>query len=391
MKQKQIPKLTLNDHLQSLHVLMGFSLFGILLVNVISFHSPSSYYNPYEWWQYGDLNIYIWLDIIVQGSFYPIIALVFGYGLVLMMEHASKKGISFYRISVRRLMVLLLIGGAHAFLVWYGDILVVYAFLGLFMLLFLRLRGHILLGIGIGLYFFSQMGIGMYLLLLTLFDTTSIADFTNIAALQQSMEIYSNGTFLEITAQRFVDWSLQNGSDGLLLNLLMTLPLMMIGAGAAKLSWLQRVNVQKKKWFIILLIALPIGVAAKLFPLFTELSFSYQYIQDAIGGPFLGVAYLAAIVLIMTNQFVLKLFQPLSSIGRMSVTIYLMQSIFGTLIFYSYGLGLYGQVSMGTGIWLAVALFVIQVLFAEIWFSRFNQGPLEKLLTLMTNGKNKLH
>ncbi len=371
---KQMTELTLNNRLQSLHVLMGFSLLGILLVNVISFHSPSSYYNPYEWWQYGDLSIYAWLDVLVQGSFYPIIALIFGYSMVMMMEHKTTEGLPIYKISIKKLTVLLIMGSIHAFLIWYGDILIIYALLGFLLLFFLRLPGRMLMGIGVGLYLLPQLIICSFILLVTLIDTVSLRDFTNLIGLQQSAEVYANGTFFNITGQRFFDWVAHNGSEGLLLNLLVTFPMMMIGAGAAKLNWLQTAHKQKKKWLIILLVALPLGLAGKLFPFFTQLTMNFQYIQDAIGGPFLGVAYVAAIVLMMTNKSMAKLLKPFASVGKIPIVIYLTQSIIGTLIFYSYGLGLYGQVSMVTSTWLAISIFTIQVVCTEIWlsFSRYD-------------------
>src|SRR5699024_694485 len=176
---------------QSLHVLMGFSLLGILLVNLISIHSPSSYYNPYEWWQYGDLSIYAWLDVLVQGSFYPIIAMIFGYSMVMMMEDMTTKGLPFYKISIKNLTVLLIIGSIHAFLIWYGDILIIYALLGFLLLFFLRLPGRILMGIGVGLYLLPQLIISIFILLMNLIDTVSLRDFTNLAGLQQSAEVYA--------------------------------------------------------------------------------------------------------------------------------------------------------------------------------------------------------
>ena len=60
---------------------------------MISFHSPFSYYNPYEWWKYGDLTVYTWLDIFVQASFYPIFAMMFGYGMVIMQQRSAMKRI----------------------------------------------------------------------------------------------------------------------------------------------------------------------------------------------------------------------------------------------------------------------------------------------------------
>lgn len=91
----------------------------------------------------------------------------------------------------------------------------------------------------------------------------------------------------------------------------------------------------------------------------------------------------------MKSHTVAKLLKPLASAGRMSITIYITQSIIGTLIFYNYGLGLYGAMSLSTGTWLAVGIFVIQVILSDIWLSFFKQGPIEKFWRLATYGKRK--
>lgn len=375
------------DRILTLDVLRGFSLLGILLVNMISFHSPLSYYNPYEWFKYDDLIVFTWLDIFVQGSFYPIFAMMFGYGMVIMQERSKIKGTSFWKISIRRLTALMLIGIIHAFLIWYGDILITYAIMGLLLLLFLRFSGPILLGIGIGLYFLPQLLISALLILASFLNEGTLADFTDVVSLQISAEIYTNGTFWEIAAQRYADWSINNSFGAMMQYVFLILPLMLIGAGAAKLNWLRRANKQKRKWILILVIALPLGLAIKMLPLYTIPTISIQYVQDIIGGPILGIAYAAAIVLLMNSSIAAKLFKPLASAGRMSITIYLMQSVIGTLIFYSYGFGLYGQISMSTATWLAVAIYVIQVIIAGIWLSKFRYGPVEKLWRFMTYGK----
>lgn len=375
------------DRILTLDVLRGFSLLGILLVNMISFHSPLSYYNPYEWFKYDDLIVFTWLDIFVQGSFYPIFAMMFGYGMVIMQERSKIKGTSFWKISIRRLIALMLIGIIHAFLIWYGDILITYAIMGLLLLLFLRFSGPILLGIGIGLYFLPQLLISALLILASFLNEGTLADFTDVVSLQISAEIYTNGTFWEIAAQRYADWSINNSFGAMMQYVFLILPLMLIGAGAAKLNWLRRANKQKRKWILILVIALPLGLAIKMLPIYTMPTISIQYVQDIIGGPILGIAYAASIILLMNSSIAAKLFKPLASAGRMSITIYLMQSVIGTLIFYSYGFGLYGQISMSTATWLAVAIYVIQVIIAGIWLSKFRYGPVEKLWRFMTYGK----
>ncbi|MBO1914318.1 DUF418 domain-containing protein, partial [Microvirga sp. 3-52] len=83
-------------------------------------------------------------------------------------------------------------------------------------------------------------------------------------------------------------------------------------------------------------------------------------------------------------------FRPIGKAGRMSLTIYITQSVVATLIFYSYGFGLYGKVDLLAGTWIALGVFVVQVLFAELWLSKFRMGPLEWLWRKGVYGRNLL-
>jgi uncharacterized protein len=118
-----------------------------------------------------------------------------------------------------------------------------------------------------------------------------------------------------------------------------------------------------------------------------ETNAAYSYIQDYLGGPFLSVSYAVILALLVENKKMKKWSKPLASAGRMSLTNYLLQSIIGTLIFYSYGFGLYGQVTLTTGTYLALGIFAIQVIISEIWLSKFKHGPVEKLWRLLSYGK----
>lgn len=355
---------------------------------MISFHSPFGYYNPYEWWEYSDLTLFAWLDVLVQASFYPIFAMMFGYGMSIMQRRSAIRGISFWQISIRRLTVLFVIGVIHASLIWYGDILITYALMGFVLLLFLRLQGPALLGIGACLYLIPQLLISSIFLINTLLDSVNLTEFTDVAGLQQAEIVYSTGSFLEITAQRISDWVTLNFSGGIILYFFLVLPMMMIGAGAGKLMWLERAKENWKKWLLVVLITLPLGIGAKIIPFLHEPTMSLQYIQDVIGGPLLGIAYVAIIILLMTSDRLARLLRPVGSAGRMSITLYLTQSLVGTFIFYGYGFGLYGHITLETGTWLAIALYVVQVVFAHLWLSKYRQGPVEKLWRLFTYGKN---
>ena len=101
----------------------------------------------------------------------------------------------------------------------------------------------------------------------------------------------------------------------------------------------------------------------------------------------LTVGYVGFILLFLQSGLVRKVFHPVASAGRMSLTVYLTQSIIATLIFYSYGLGYYGKLPVSLGTWLAVAIFAIQCILADLYFQKFRLGPFEHIWRRLTYGK----
>lgn len=378
------------ERITSLDVLRGFSLLGIFLVNMISFHSPYAYYNPYEWWQYGERTVYAWIDVLVQGSFYPIFAMMFGYGLVIMQQRMAAKDMSFWKISTRRMAVLLGIGMIHAFFIWHGDILITYAICGLVLLAFLKLSGRLLMWLGLGLYFLPQLLLSSLFLFLSLMSIDMGDFYSDIVSIQSALDTYAEGTYAQIIQQNYADWQLASGLVGLPLQIMMIVPLMMIGAGASKLQWLQKAKQSRKKWAWIFAVGAVAGIGIKLLPVIAEPTISYMYIQDMLGGPILGASYAALIVLLMSYPAASGIMKPLAYAGRMSMTIYLSQSIISVCIFYSFGLGLYGDMALSTGTLLASAIYVIQVMIAGLWFKKFRYGPVEKVWRFLTYGRKAL-
>jgi uncharacterized protein len=379
------------ERIQSLDVIRGFSLLGIFIINMISFHSPFLYMDPYSWWKIpSDTALYPWIDVFVQASFYPLFAMMFGYGLSIQQDRADKKGMSFYRFGIRRLLILLGIGSVHAFLIWSGDILINYAVFGLLLLLFMRFSGKSLLLLGSLLLLLPQLFFSILLVLMTFSDPAGVAHYTNIAAVQDSVAAYASGSFPEIMKQRFTDWYTVNSPGNLLFLALSILPVMMIGAGAGKLKLLEKAALYKKRWMLLGGGLLLTSIGIKMLPILLETNTAYSYIQDYLGGPFLSVSYAVILALLLENKKMKKWSKPIASAGRMSLTNYLLQSIIGTLIFYSYGFGLYGEVTLTTGTFLALGIFAIQVLLSEIWLSKFSFGPVEKLWRVLSYGKSPL-
>ncbi|MET3575644.1 DUF418 domain-containing protein [Bhargavaea ullalensis] len=376
------------ERIDGLDYLRGFALLGIFVANMLFFHMPYVYVDPFTWFpSLKDELSHMWVDILFQSSFYPLFAMLFGYGMNMQFEKAKAAGRPFLPMVSRRMAVLLAFGIIHAFLIWPGDILITYALMGFLLMLMLRLPAGALAGIGAGVY---VAGLGGLTLLVWIGELLtpggSLAQYADINAVNNSIAAYSNGSFGQVTAQRAADWIYMN-SSAIPLAPIMILPLFMFGAAAGKWKLVEKAGLQWKRWILPTVAGLLGGLALKALPYFTEYRYTAGTVQDAFGGPLLTVGYTGLILLLLRSGLFRSVFAPVRMAGRMSLTVYIMQSIIATLIFYSYGLGYYGKVSVSTGTWMAVGIFAIQAILAGLYLQKFRQGPLEAVWRRLTYGK----
>ena len=125
----------------------------------------------------------------------------------------------------------------------------------------------------------------------------------------------------------------------------------------------------------------------KSFPIAGAQTFSNEYLQVYIGGPMLALGYIAVVTLLTQLPVIAKILSPVAKAGRMSMTLYIMQSIVCTVLFYNWGFGLFGKVDVQMGVFIALAIYVCQLVIAELYFTYFKQGPLEAAMKRLTYGK----
>ncbi len=374
------------ERVVSIDIMRGFALLGIFVVNMLFFHGPYIYVNPYTWYQNPqDYEAFKWIDIFVQGSVYPLFAMLFGYGLAMQFTKSEKAGTSFAKLAVRRLLILLGIGCIHAFLIWSGDILITYAIAGLLLVLLMSLKPLWLFVIGAVLFLLPNSLLLGLVYLGGLIDPDALTVYAGIQEVEASILAYSEGSWGEIIAQNFADWWYMNQwGVNILTAITNILPFLMIGAAASKLKLIERAKELKIFWIITVLVSFIVGTYIKWLPFTTEANLLTSSFQDLFGGSLQAIAYGGFLALICSVPVVSKILSPIGKVGRMSMTIYLMQSIIATTILYSYGFALYGRIDVGTGTWLAIGIYVLQVIFAEIWFTKFKQGPVEFLWRKLT-------
>lgn len=364
----------------AIDVLRGFALLGILLVNMSNFHSPVLYMDSFKYWpSHVDQFFSNFVELFAQGNFYPLFAFLFGYGAMIIAERSQMKGIYFPTFFARRLAILLVIGCTHAFLIWNGDILITYAIVGVFFIFFYKLSGNALLRLGMFVYTIP--------VLINLFTIQAQQQFiSNPNAVHTSIETYSSG-IIEIIKQRVADWAYMNLEVSAISLSVGVFGLMLMGAAFSKLRLLVEVDKHKNLLRGLLIVGFLLGFGPRI-AFFLQLdNFFFMILQEHFSGAFIALFYMTTIVLLAQTKFGHKLLHPLSHVGRLSMSNYLLQSICMTFIFYSYGLGLYGSISYTTGFVLVFAFFILQIFISKWWAKRFHFGPVEFVWRWATYGK----
>lgn len=378
------------DRIEGLDFLRGIALLGIFIANMLTFHSPYIYMDPYSWFTApSDAASFKMIDIFIEASFYPLFAMLFGYGLNMQYEKARAAGAPFAPFMARRMGILMLFGLIHALLVWSGDILFTYAVMGFVMIAAVRLPKKWLLSVALFVYLAPTALLYALFTWIRKTDPNNVLDgYVDIQKIELAISAYAHGTFGEIFIFRMKEW-LMFGLSSALLGLLFILPLVMIGAALSKWKVIERAAQLKVPLLISGVVLTAGGLWLKAMP-FTD-GPKYENLlvmQTNLGGPLVTLGYAALLLLLWQLVNVQKILHPIAKAGRMAFTTYIMQSIIATTIFYSYGLGLYGKVDVATGTWMAIGIFVIQVIFAMLWLSKFRMGPLEFLWRKLSYGKN---
>ncbi len=394
------------ERIDVIDILRGFAIFGILLVNMELFTTPIYQAGmAYRLWPgWADRAADGLIRFLAEGKFYTLFSFLFGFGLSVQMGRAQARGARFVPLYARRLLVLLLIGAAHALLVWVGDILVSYAVLGFVLLLFrnrsprtllVSAAATLLLTVLInaapaGLELYGQRSSGTAERVEQRADTGEAA-FELLA--QQATRAYAHGTFAEIQAQRVRDLRFLYLIE--IFAVFSILTMFLLGLYAGRRGIFQDVHVHAPFIRRAMQWGFGIGIAGNLTFAITEVSTGSPLADLAgsigfeVGAPALSIAYMSAITLLAERDVWRRRLMPLVAVGRTALSNYLLQSLVCTTIFYGYGLGLFGQVGPAAGAALAVAVYAIQIPLSVWWLRRFQFGPMEWLWRSLTYMKRQ--
>jgi uncharacterized protein len=288
--------------------------------------------------------------------------------------------------------VLLAIGLVHSWLIWDGDILTLYALLGLVLPFFHRWQERRLLVCAallifvvppVGLWTFARLGWAPHQHLYLL--SNAIAENLGADTAPEHVIAWLRRDDL----RGWASWALSGTpySWGLRLEtwrIPKVLGIMLIGMAVGRrlaagqltgdLPLLRRVLIGG------LLLGLPASLAYAWLPEQGQASWS-----SLVGTVPLALAYAAAFTLAWPRARPLLIhFAP---VGRMALTNYLTHSIVGILLFYGIGLGLVGRLPPLAFYAVALTVFGAQLVFSRWWLARHEQGPAEALWRVATYGR----
>jgi uncharacterized protein len=390
---------TAPDRILTLDVIRGVAVMGIFSVNVIAFAMiESAYFNPASYGGHTGANLALWAAnmVLVDGKMRTLFSMLFGASMLLVIERAERSGRSGWWTHFRRMIVLLGFGLLHYYFIWFGDILTLYAVSGLIAFLFRRMSAEKLIALGAALLAANMLLFGLFLHGQYLADIAAHAPGAPAEAVKawneglgalnpSAAEIAKDkalhlGTYVRFATHNLTRWTSLFGDS--LPFMMDTVGLMLLGMAGFKSGFLTG-QWPDSLYRRLAVPAIVVGAIAGIATAAYDVSSNF-YVIGMMSAfivaetPFItimAVGYAALIILLSRANG--SLTQRIAAAGRCAFTNYLGTSIVASLVFYGWGLGLYGSVSRWQAWLLAPVVWAIMLLWSKPWLERFHYGPFE--------------
>lgn len=383
-----------SERIVALDALRGFALLGILVINIRLFSMPEAVlFNPTVYGDFSGANYWAWLvgHVFAEQKFITLFTFLFGGGVILFTRSAEKKGRSPMDLHIRRNIWLVAFGIAHAYLLWYGDILVRYGLCALFVVFFRHHRARTLASLGVVILAVPS---AFEVLAAIFLDPAVIAETWQPAeaVLQAEIETYRSGWLAQMDhrvpsafgrqTSGFLTYSLWRVSGAMLLGMALFKRGLLTNDGSVREY--RRLIVVGAVGGLTLILAGVWYIEASDWAAGAAL---YWQQFNYWGSFLLASAYVGAIMLYARRRPEGPVTRALAAVGRTAFSNYILQTVIATSIFYGHGLGLFGQVSRVEALSIVVAIWVGEVLLSVLWLRYFRFGPLEWLWRVLTYGK----
>ncbi|WP_449064220.1 DUF418 domain-containing protein [Planomonospora algeriensis] len=326
------------------------------------------------------------VNALVLGKFYVIFAFLFGYSFTLQMRSWGEDRVR--RRMLRRCLGLFTLGVLHGFFLWFGDILTLYAVLGVILLPMRGIRPRTAVVIGsclVGLVGVFWAGLGWLSTLVPAGPMTA----ADPAAGARALRLVTEGPlgFLTFQAETYLPsalfvWGFQGP---------VALAMFLFGLAAGRVGLLERPELRRRLTARAQGIGFLVGLPGMLFYAWTsgrsdEVAL-YGLAVNTVTSPFLAAAFAATLLR------VLRRFPAVTGVlgpaGRMAASNYIGQSVLIALVFTGYGLGLAGRLSPPAVTGVAVVIYVVLLGLSSWWMRSHRHGPIEYGLRIVTQGAGR--
>ncbi|WP_043627145.1 DUF418 domain-containing protein [Nonomuraea candida] len=370
-----------------LDVVRGFALAGILAANIGYFSDPG--YATNGAMPIPDGPVAFAITTFVLTKFYIIFSFLFGYSFTLQMRSAERAGASVRARTLRRCLGLFVIGVAHGLLLWIGDILTLYAVLGLILLAMRNIRPKTAVVVGSSIVGVIALLMAALAWLSTLDPAAGRAPRPDTAAAARTMELFT-GTpldYLTLQAELYpplvaMVWVFQGP---------MALAMFLFGLAAGKSRLLE----EPERWARLLPriqwvgfgLGLPGGV---LLAVTAGVPGAWELVGAAVSTVTsvpLAAAYVVTLLRVV-RRFP-SVGRALAPAGRVAASNYIGQSVLACLIFTGYGLALAGELPPIAVMGVAAVIYAVLLWLSARWLRTHRYGPVEHVLRRVTNGATR--
>jgi uncharacterized protein len=386
------------DRIFSLDAIRGIAVMGIFSVNIIAFAMiEAAYFNPPAYGGASGASLGLWAAnmLVIDGKMRTLFSMLFGASTLLVIERAEAAGLSGPNVHIRRMAVLLGFGLVHYYLIWFGDILTLYAVSGLIAFLFRKLPVQRLIALGAAFLLVNMLLFAGFVFSQYQADIAAHAAGASQKAVKEwndglgafypsAAKVAENNAIFLGSWWGVVAHKLQESSQMITSTLIFmpdTIGLMLIGMAGYKSGFLTG-EWDDSAYRRVVSTAIPIGLAACAG--IVAYDYTSQFYIIGVFAAFIVVAvpfitimalgYAALIILLTRRQGWLA--QRVAAAGRCAFTNYLGTSLIATFVFYGWGLGLYGSVSRWQAWLLVPVVWLLMLAWSTPGLERFNYGPM---------------
>ena len=389
------------QRLETLDVLRGFALLGILAMNIRAMAAPmSAYMYPYALFDYeGPSRLaYLFTNVAFDLKMMGLFSMLFGAGVLLYANKPTESGKPPRALWFRRMFILLVIGLAHAYFIWAGDILVPYALCGILLLWWMRNRTARTLLIAA----VAMLAIGAAMAVVHWLAWGSMSAADRAAELELMMPTREQalghvglmlGSYARFVAGSAAGTFMFETMLFLLFFLWRCGGMMLLGMSLYKSGFLDG-RLPSSTYARVGLIATPAGLVLASVGAFELERAAYVMpiravvdLWNYVGAVFASIGYAATIIWIVKRGLLAGVRRRLAAVGQMAFSNYLFHSVTASMVFLGWGFGLAGRFDYAAQLLIVVAIWIVQLIVSPIWLQRFRFGPAEWLWRTLTYGR----